>query len=58
MSIETRLKSIIKEHEKSANFDSDYGVGLYNGLVLALSMINQREPIFKTLRSKKITVKK
>lgn len=36
---------------QSHNIKDDYSCGLYNGLELALSVLNGREPVFQTFES-------
>ncbi|WP_243357260.1 hypothetical protein [Bacillus litorisediminis] len=53
ISMEKRIKNIaeileIQGNDPSTEYDQ-YMIGLYNGLELALSQIEQREPVFKNV---------
>ena len=54
--LEQKLNYLKEEHykEKNKEFDNSFEVGLYNGIEYALSILEEREGIYKILSSKKI----
>ena len=54
--LEQKLNYLKEEHNKEKNkeFDNSFEVGLYNGIEYALSILEEREGIYKILSSKKI----